>query len=153
MRANLKFRERSFLSTYDQIYNYSDSIVTTLQHVCKNPECRLIIDSHRIIENAKSKREDSSQNQFSDLQFMFYCYNCANQIEPKLKVRTGRNLKTQQEKVSLFHPVELRLMVELNLAIDESYQSIRHRTIEEIRENSTLYWNLIYYFSQHDLPL
>ena len=44
-------------------------------------------------------------------------------------------------------------MVELNLAIDESYQSIRHRTIEEIRENSTLYWNLIYYFSQHDLPL
>ena len=53
----------------------------------------------------------------------------------------------------LFHAVELRNLIEVFLKVDKKYQGVRQRSLESLRHNHKLYWNLIYYLSVTGLPL
>lgn len=53
VRDNLRFSERSFLLPHEQIEQYSDSIITTLEHFCAKSVCQKLIDSNKILENAR----------------------------------------------------------------------------------------------------
>ena len=69
----------------------------------------------------------------------------------KLKIANKRS--SRQEKVPLFHAVELRNLIEVFLKVDDKYTNMRQRSLEDLRMNRKLYWNLIYYFSVSRLPL
>ena len=36
--------------------------------------------------------------------------------------------------------------------VGNSYQSLKQRSLQKLRENKKIYWNLIYYFSRNGLP-
>lgn len=44
-------------------------------------------------------------------------------------------------------------MIEVFLKVDNKYEVVRQRSLESLRRNQKLYWNLIYYLSVMGLPL
>lgn len=70
-----------------------------------------------------------------------------------LKVRVSQyNRSRKHEKVPFFHPVQLRNLVEVYLMVDDNYLGVKQRSLQKLRENRKLYWNLIYYFSRMGFP-
>ena len=128
-------------------------MIVTLQHYCTNPICKKLVDSDRIIQNARASYYTDPRTQSTKRRFHWECYNCATEIKPGIKVRVSRYKSRKLERVPLFHAVQLRNLVEVFLKVDEKYRCVRQRSLESLRQNSKLYWNLIYYFSVTGLPL
>jgi len=105
VRDNLKFSERSFLLPHEQIEEHADCIITTLEHFCANPVCQKLIDSNRILENARGSYFTDTRSGATRRRFHWECYNCASEIFPRIKVRASRNKERRFEKTPLFHAV------------------------------------------------
>lgn len=155
IRRKNNFSKRSFLLPEEQMiedYMLSDSVIVTLQHVCPNPICKKLVDSDRILQNARASYYTDPRTNSTKRRFHWECYNCAHEIKPLLRIRVSRNSARKVEKVPLFHAVELRNLIEVFLKVDKKYQAVRQRSLESLRHNHKLYWNLIYYLSVMGLP-
>lgn len=123
-----------------------------MQHYCSATICKKLLDSDRILQNARASYYTDPRTDSTKRRFHWECYNCATEVNPRIKVRVGRSNNNKFEKVSLFHAVQLRNLVEVFLRVDEKYQAVRPRSLESLRSNHKLYWNLIFYFSVTGLP-
>ena len=56
-------------------------------------------------------------------------------------------------EIPLFHPVDLRNLIEIHLDVDNNYKSLSQRDVVMLRQNKNIYWNLIFYFQMMDLPI
>ena len=69
-----------------------------------------------------------------------------------LKIRVGERHDRPLEVVPLFHPVCLRNLLETHLCVDINYRSVYQRDVDQLRQNRTVFWNLIHYFQMVSIP-
>ena len=49
--------------------------------------------------------------------------------------------------------MQLRNLVEIYLQVDINYRTVQQRDLDQLRQNKSLFWNLIYYFSATNIPI
>ena len=72
---------------------------------------------------------------------------CDAEIEPKLRIQ----MYGHTEEVPLFHPVSLRNLLETYSSVDINYRNVFQKEMRHLRNNKTLFWNLIFFFQMFGL--
>ena len=128
-------------------------MVATLKLKCPNNICKVKLDSDTILSNSRRAYYKDERTDITRRKLHWECHNCGTEIKPVVKVRVSRSSLRPVEKVPLFHPVQLRNLLELFLQVDENYQALKQRSQKTLREeNKRIYWNLVYLFSVNRLP-
>lgn len=147
IRTDRKFKHRTFLTEQKYIekmdgpnYPPSDRIVIALSHKCE--VCAKLLTASQI----KSKFRVLAQGTFE-----YDCEACKAIIKPQIKVQVGES--TELETAYLLPPAILRQRLESLFSIDVNYMKIRKpMKLDVLRQNTEVYWNLIWNFTQLQLP-
>ena len=78
---------------------------------------------------------------------VWLCSKCDAEIEPKLRIQ----MYGHTEEVPLFHPVSLRNLLETYSSVDINYRNVFQKEMRHLRNNKTLFWNLIFFFQMFGL--
>ena len=118
-----------------------------LKEECKS--CKRILFPKDLLKGS-IKEEDKENTGASN--YLFLC-SCRSQIYPNLKVRIGDFSIYKTEDTLFLNPIQLRGYLEDRMQLDDSFRNAEQLAPEVLREyNKNLYWNLIWYFAEYNLP-
>ena len=111
-----------------------------------------MLEGERVMKKCRPEKYFDREAGQEKVRFEWYCDGCRQAIQPLLRVRLGDKAGRTCDEVPLFHPVGLRNLLEIHLAVDNNYRSLHQRDVGLLRQNKNIYWNLIFYFQMTDLP-